>query len=213
MKLLQFVEQLFAQYGYWVLLIGLPLDMIASPIPPGNTTLTYTGYLAFKGVLRWLPAMGAAYAGALIGMTVTYFIGYRLGVPLIERYGKWLLLKPEHLEKTRASYNKHGNKLLFISYFMPGIRQFIGYFAGIIRVPYPTFALYAYSGSFLWILVFIGIGYVFGDQWQMAFMWVERFFKYIFIGLLAVLVVVVFFKWRRSRMGQASSGKPEKETE
>ncbi|ULL15808.1 DedA family protein [Paenibacillus sp. H1-7] len=213
MKLLQVIEQLFAQYGYWVLLIGLPLDAIASPIPPGNTTLTYTGYLAYKGVLKWLPAVAAAYAGAVIGMTVTYWIGYKLGVPLVERYGRWLLLKPDHLEKTRKSYGKYGNRLLFISYFMPGVRQFIGYFAGIIRVPYSTFALYAYTGSALWVIVFIGIGFIFGDQWQAAFTWIERFFKYIFIGAAVVAAVVLLVRWRGKAGARVRANKPDRETE
>jgi membrane protein DedA with SNARE-associated domain len=198
MKLLDLVEQLFAQYGYLVLLIGLPLDAIALPIPPGNTTLTYTGYLSYKGVLDLLPAVGAALGGAMLGMTITFWIGYKLGMPLIDRYGKWLFLKPEHLEKTRKYYEKYGNNLLLISCFIPGIRQVIGYFAGIIRVPFRTFALYAYMGSTLWVIVFVGIGYYFGDQWQLVLEWVEHFFKYIFIGLFVVLVSFLLYKWRKS---------------
>lgn len=88
--MLELIEQLFAQYGYLVLLIGLPLDAIAFPIPPGNTTLTYTGFLFYKGVLDWLPALAAAFGGSVLGMTITYGIGYKLGMPVVERYGKWL---------------------------------------------------------------------------------------------------------------------------
>ena len=60
MNLFELVERLFEQYGYLVLLIGLPLDFIALPIPPGNTTLTYTGFLTYKGVIDMIPAMGSA---------------------------------------------------------------------------------------------------------------------------------------------------------
>lgn len=197
MKLLEIVEQLFAQYGYLVLLIGLPLDAIALPIPPGNTTLTYTGYLSFKGILDLFPAMAAAFGGSAVGMTVTYVIGYKIGTPVIERYGKWLFLKPEYLEKTRKYYEKYGNVLLTVSFFMPGLRQFIGYFVGIIRIPYRIFALYAYLGAALWVLVFVGIGYIFGEQWQYVFLLVEEYLKYIFIGLCAVLILFVFIRWRR----------------
>ncbi|MBD0382567.1 DedA family protein [Paenibacillus sedimenti] len=197
MKLLSLIEQLFAEYGYLVLLIGLPLDAIALPIPPGNTTLTYTGYLSYKGVLDWLPSMAAAFAGSVLGMTITYWIGYLLGMPLIERYGKWLFLKPAHLEKTRKYYEKYGNNLLLFSYFIPGVRQIIGYFVGIIRVPYRTFALYAYTGSALWVIVFIGIGYYFGDQWHYVFLLVQQWLKYICIGLFVVLAAVLLLKWHK----------------
>ena len=108
MEFLKLIEQLFADYGYLVLLFGLPLDAIALPIPPGNTTLAYSGYLSFKGVLDWQKAVIAAYFGSVIGMTVTYWIGYAIGMPLIDRYGKWLLLKPAYLQRTRKSYAKYG---------------------------------------------------------------------------------------------------------
>lgn len=196
MKFLGLIEHLFAQYGYLVLLLGLPLDVIALPIPPGNTTMTYTGYLAYKGVLRWAPAMIAAWFGSMIGMTITYWIGYKLGTPIIERYGKLLFLKPSHLEKTRNYYEKFGNKLLLFSFFLPGIRQFIFYFVGIIRIPYRIFAVYAFTGSALWVVVFFGIGYLFGDQWHAIFIWVEQFLIYAMIGLCAVLAGVLLFKWR-----------------
>lgn len=197
MDVLGYIERLFGQYGYWVLLLGLPLDAIALPIPPGNTTLTYTGYLSYKGVLELLPALGAAYLGSIVGLTVTYLLGYKLGQPLIERYGKWLFLKPEHVEKTARVYYKYGNKLLLFSCFIPGVRQFIGYFTGIIRVPYRTFALYAYTGSALWVTVFIGIGYIFGNQWQLVLTWTEHFLKYVVAAVFAILVVYVYFKWRK----------------
>lgn len=197
MELLEFIEKWFAQYGYLVLLFGLPLDAIALPIPPGNTTLTYAGYLSYKGMLDWIPAIAAAWAGSMLGITITYGIGYKLGAPLFERYGKWLFLKSTHLEKARKYYGKFGNKLLLFSYFIPGLRQFIGYFAGTIRVSYRSFALYAYMGSFLWVIAFFGIGYIFGEQWQFVFVWVEQFLKFVLIGLCCVLVIVLLIKWRR----------------
>lgn len=198
MKFFGLIEQLFAQYGYWVLLIGLPLDAIALPIPPGNTTMTYTGYLSYKGVLNWFPAMMAAWTGAMLGMTITYWIGYKLGTPLIERYGRLLFLKPQHLEKSKKYYEKYGNKLLLFSFFLPGIRQFIFYFVGIIRVPYRIFALYALAGSALWVTIFFGIGHVFGEQWQLVFVWAEKFLLYVFIGLCGVLGIFLLLKRRNS---------------
>lgn len=199
MRLLEFIEQLFAQYGYLVLLFGLPLDAIALPIPPGNTTLTFAGYLSYKGVLHLIPAFAAAWMGSMLGITITYLIGSRLGAPFIKRYGKWLFLKQERLEKAKKYYGKYGNKLLLFSYFIPGIRQFIGYFTGTIRVPYRSFALYAYTGSALWVAAFFGIGYIFGEQWQYAFQWVERFLKYAFIGFGIVLVIYFLVKWRKKQ--------------
>ena len=115
---MEIVERLFAQYGYLVLLIGLPIELIASPIPPGNSTLAYTGYLSYKNVLNLLPALAAAYSGSVLGITITYWIGNKLGMPLIEKYGKWLFLKPKYLKKTKMAYEKYGNKILLFRLFL-----------------------------------------------------------------------------------------------
>ncbi|TBL72472.1 DedA family protein [Paenibacillus thalictri] len=195
MNLLHVVEQLFAKFGYLVLLIGLPLDFIALPIPPGNSTLTYTGYLSYKGVLLLLPAFLAALTGALLGVTITYAIGYQIGMPLVEKYGKWLSIKPEHVQKVRRYYDKYGNTMLLFSFFIPGIRQFIGYFIGMIRVPFRAVVIYAYLGTLIWVTAFFAIGYVFGEQWQSVFLLVETYLKYLFIGLGCVLVGLFLVRW------------------
>jgi membrane protein DedA with SNARE-associated domain len=192
---MEIVERLFVQYGYLVLLIGLPLEIIASPIPPGNSTLAYTGYLSYKHVLSLLPALAAAYFGSVLGITITYWIGNKLGMPLIEKYGKWLFLKPKYFKKTKMAYEKYGNKILLFGFFLPGVRQFNSYFAGIIQVPYRTFALYAYTGSALWVSMFISIGYVFGNQWQLVFTWIEHFFKFILVILCCTIVIFLLLKW------------------
>lgn len=194
MNLFEVVEQLFEKFGYLVLLLGLPLDFIAFPIPPGNSTLTYTGYLSYKGVLDWMPALIMAFLGSILGVTITYSLGYKLGMPLIERYGKFLSLNSSSLDKTRNYYDKYGNKLLLIGFFIPGVRQFIGYFIGIIRVPYSTLALYAYTGIGLWVVGFFSIGFVFGEQWQNVFLLVERYLKYLFLGLGFILLGFIFIK-------------------
>src|SRR5690606_32594469 len=115
----------------------------------------------------------------VLGMTITYWLGHRIGSPLISRYGKWLRFKPQYMVKIRAAYAKHGNKVLLFSFFMPGARQLIGYFAGTIRVPFQTFAFYAYLGSALWVLGFASIGYIFGDQWKFVIGLVEEFFLFV----------------------------------
>jgi membrane protein DedA with SNARE-associated domain len=195
MNVFEIVEQLFEKFGYLVLLLGLPLDFIALPIPPGNSTLTYTGYLSYKGVLNWFLALIMAYAGSIIGVTITYSIGYKLGVPLIERYGKLLSLNSSSLDKTLKYYDKYGHKLLLIGFFIPGLRQFIGYFIGIVRIPYKAVALYAYAGLALWVIGFFFIGFAFGEQWQRVFLLVENYLKYVFSVLGFILVCSLLIKW------------------
>lgn len=90
--------------------------------------------------------------------------------------------------------------MLLISFFVPGVRQFFGYFVGIIRIPFRTFALYAYTGAALWVAAFVSIGFVFGEQWQVAIDLVEKYLKYFFMGLGALVVLLAYMKWRRWRL-------------
>ncbi|AWB46802.1 DedA family protein [Paenibacillus sp. CAA11] len=209
MDVIKLVERLFAEYGYLLLILGLPVDAIALPIPPGNTTLAYTGYMVYENMMGLVPALLSAYAGALIGITITYWIGLKLGNPLIERYGKWIFLKPAAITKTRDYYKKYGSKLLVLGPFIPGVRQVIGYASGIIGIPFRKFALYAYIGSALWVLVFFSIGYLFGDHWQAVFAWIEKFFLYFCLSAGALLVLFIgikMAKWQRARRRQRQRG-------
>lgn len=211
MNLLEWIEGMFREYGYFVLLLGLPVDFIALPLPPGQTTLTYSGYLAFKGVLNLLPIILAAFAGSCIGITITYLIGHHVGAPLIQRFGKWLFLKPSYIEKTRRIYDKYGNRMLLLSFFIPGVRQFFGYFVGIIRIPFRTFALYAYPGALIWVISFVGIGYIFGDQWQVVIGIVEKYLVYIFTLLGIIVFAILYARWRKWRKWRLKQPKPNKE--
>lgn len=211
MNLLEWIEGMFREYGYFVLLLGLPVDFIALPLPPGQTTLTYSGYLAFKGILDLLPVILTAFAGSCIGITITYLIGHHVGAPLIQRFGKWLFLKPSYIEKTRRIYEKYGNRMLLISFFVPGVRQFFGYFVGIIRIPFRTFALYAYPGALIWVVAFVGIGYIFGDQWQVVIGVVENYLVYIFSLLGVIVFAILYVRWRKWRKWRLKQPNPNKE--
>ncbi|RXZ81770.1 DedA family protein [Paenibacillaceae bacterium] len=167
------IEMLFDQYGYAFLFVGLLLEFIALPFP-GETTMLYAGYLSYAGILNGWTALIFAFTGTTIGMTVTYFIGLKAGMPFVERYGKWVLLTPGKLEMTKKWFNRYGHVLVFIGYFIPGVRHVTGYFTGITGTPFRTFAIYAYSGALFWCVCFIGLGNLFGPQWEKLLHAIER---------------------------------------
>ncbi len=192
---MNYIEQLFNDYGYWLLFIGLVLEFVALPFP-GETTLTYAGYLSHIGVIHWLPSMLLAFAGTTIGMSITYIIGYKAGAPFIERYGKWFFLTHRTRERTKRWFDKYGGKVLFIGYFIPGVRHFTGYFSGMMNFPFRTFALYAYSGAFFWVVFFISLGNLLGPQWEVLFDVIERY-AWILVAVLGCsLVIYIGFKLR-----------------
>ncbi|MFD0717617.1 DedA family protein [Paenibacillus sp. GCM10027626] len=195
------LEQLFNNYGYFVLFFGLLLEFIALPFP-GETTMAFAGYLSYMGQLNWIILIIAAFFGTTIGMTITYFVGHAAGMPFIRKYGKWFFLSAAKIEKTEKWFGKYGNGLIFIGYFIPGVRHFTGYFSGIIRLPFRKFAAYAYSGALFWVIIFIWLGKFFGPQWNIVFKNVEHNALYIAIGVIVLLVILVLVKYRKRLFGK-----------
>jgi len=188
------IERLFDQYGYEVLFLGLLLEFIALPFP-GETTMLYAGYLSYAGVLHGWTAFVWAFFGTTIGMTITYFIGLKAGMPFVERYGKWVLITPSKLEKTKKWFNRYGNVLVFVGYFIPGVRHVTGYFAGIVGSPFRTFAAYAYGGALFWCACFIGLGHVFGPQWEKVLHAIEHHSWKLAALAVVLLGLAVLIRW------------------
>ena len=197
MEMLSYIQELFTKYGYSVLFFGLLLEFIALPFP-GETTMAFAGFLSYTGRLDFLTLIVVALAGTTIGMTLTYFIGLKAGMPFIQRYGKWFLFSKAKFEKTQTWFEKYGSILISIGYFIPGVRHFTGYFAGIIALPFRKFALYAYSGALFWVLLFLGIGRVFGPQWMSIFHLFELYALWIISGVAVIVALVVLYRYRGS---------------
>ncbi|MGN7764548.1 DedA family protein [Paenibacillus sp. 22594] len=197
MEMLNWIEELFASYGYSVLFFGLLLEFVALPFP-GETTMAFAGFLSYTGRLDFFVLIAVAFAGTTIGMTVTYFIGLKAGLPFIRRYGKWFLFSESKLEKTQHWFDRYGSILVSIGYFIPGVRHFTGYFSGITALPFRKFALYAYSGALLWVVLFLGIGKIFGPQWMGIFHLIEQNAVWIASGIAGLAALIILYRCRRS---------------
>ncbi|MCE3198651.1 DedA family protein [Paenibacillus sonchi] len=195
MEMLKWIQELFASYGYSVLFFGLLLEFVALPFP-GETTMAFAGFLSYTGKLDFFVLIAVAFAGTTVGMTVTYFIGLKAGLPFIQRYGKWFLFSETKLEKTQHWFDRYGSILVSIGYFIPGVRHFTGYFSGITALPFRKFALYAYSGALLWVVLFLGIGKIFGPQWMGIFHLVEKNAIWIAAGVAAVAAFIILYRYR-----------------
>ena len=197
MEMLKWIQELFASYGYSVLFLGLLLEFVALPFP-GETTMAFAGFLSYTGRLDFPTLIVVAFAGTTVGMTITYFIGLKAGLPFIQRYGKWFLFSPAKLEKTQRWFERYGSVLISMGYFVPGVRHFTGYFAGIIALPFRKFALYAYSGALFWVLLFLGIGKIFGPQWMGIFHLFETYAPWIILGVAAIAALILIYRYRRT---------------
>jgi len=184
---LQFVINLFNHYGYIVLLIALMFELLALPLP-GEALMTYCGYLIYEQKMNWGISIIFAFIGISIGITASYFIGKTLGISFFEKYGHIIHMDKKRLDRASLWFQKYGNKLLIIAYFIPGVRHITGYFSGIMKISYKKFAVNAYFGAFLWSATFISLGKVLGVNWDKYH---DLMKKYLLIGSIIIAVLIL----------------------
>lgn len=181
-------------YGYIVLFLALMIELIALPIP-GQTLMSYVGYLVSQGQLHWGLSILIATIGSSTGMTVSYWIGYKLGTPFFQKYGHRFYMGEEKLEKVSRWFQKYGNNMLMIGYFIPGVRHFTGYFSGITRLPFRIFAIYTYGGALIWTTTFITIGKFLGDQWSVLYIYLKKY--YVISGIILAVALIGYYLYRK----------------
>lgn len=192
---------LLHEYGSLTLFFLLVLGIIALPIPE-ETLLVFSGALMAQGVLNMHSTILAAIAGSLGGITISYLLGLTGGFYLFHKYGSWVGITLQRLEKAKDWFNHFGKWSLFIGYFIPGVRHFTGFTAGTTGVAYPHFALFAYTGGIFWITTFLSLGYFF-DDFCFAFLEEIDLKVVLAVGILCVLGVG-YFIWKKL------TNKPEK---
>lgn len=187
------------QYGYAAIFSLLVLGIVGLPVPD-ETLLTFTGYLVFQGHLSPVGAFLSGFAGSACGITLSYVLGRTFGLTLIHRYGRYLRITETHVEKAHSWFRRAGHWSLTFGYFIPGVRHFTAYAAGMSALEYPAFALFAYAGAALWAGTFIGLGYLLGEQWKTVLEYIHR---YLTTAALAAAVLaaayLVWWKWFRKR--------------
>ncbi|MFU0784440.1 DedA family protein [Clostridium sp.] len=190
------IINLFHDYGYIILTISLMLELIALPLP-GQTIMTYCGYIIGVENMSWSIGILMASIGGIIGITISYFIGKALGRPFFERYGKFIYLDKKNLKKISIFFAKYGVFMLFIAYFIPGVRHISGYFSGIIKIPLKKFMLCSYIGAFIWTSTFISFGKFLGNNFNLHNLF---FTKYTLIAVIAVIVCLILFYYIKKRL-------------
>jgi membrane-associated protein len=189
---------LVRDYGAWVyaILFGIVFaetGLVVAPFLPGDSLLFVAGTLAAVGGLdiHWLVA--TLIVAAVLGNTVNYSIGRYVGRKVFtHRQSRWL--NPDHLERTHRFYERHGALAVVISRFLPIVRTYIPFVAGMATMPYPRFTLFNVVGAALWVVSLCYLGYFFGNV-----PWVKENLTYVILAILFVSVIPVVVAFLRSR--------------
>ena len=185
--------KLLAEHVYLILFVSLILEFAALPLP-GETMMVVAGIMAYNNHGSYIGMIIASALGTVIGMQFSYEVGRRLGTKAVDKYGSYIGLTPYRMTKAAEFFNKFGNIVIVIAYFLPGVRHILGYFSGISRIDAKRFHLYSTIGGIVWVVVFITLGYVLGPSAPHAFKLLHKYGTMLFIIGIAALFIYLIFK-------------------
>jgi membrane-associated protein len=194
----KYLSAIIQQYGLWTyailfVVIFIETGFVVMPFLPGDSLLFAAGTFAALGAFKvgWL--ILALSAAAVIGDTVNYWIGHYVGPKVFTRE-KARFFKKEHLDRTHAFYEKHGGKTIIIARFVPIIRSFAPFVAGIGRMSYGRFVAYNVIGGVGWVVLLVGVGYFFGN-----IPLVKKNFSLAILAIIAISTIPVVTEYLRHR--------------
>ena len=198
--ILDFLRDLIAQYGYWAVGATLLLENTGIPVP-GETVLLLASFLAYSREELHLPyIILIGVCAATLGDNLGYFIGYRGGRPLLDRYREVFHVKLETIARGENLFAQYGAMTIFFARFIFGLRVIAGPLAGVLRMPWKRFAVFNFLGALLWVTVISLIGYKFGKHWDLLMEYVERLNVVILIAV--GIGVVILWLWRRAHVAK-----------
>jgi membrane protein DedA with SNARE-associated domain len=195
----QWLVEFLQDYGNIGVFLFFVLGIVGLPLPD-EIMLTFLGYLSSIGQLHLISTFLSALLGSATGISLSYILGRRLGYPFLRKYGSKIFITRRRLRITNLLFRKYGSALLFVGYFIPGVRHVTAYLAGIARMSIARFMVFAYIGAFVWCFTFIGLGHVLGSNWEVVFEYIHRFgAKALFFIVPLAAISYGFYYWNQNR--------------
>ncbi|HTE66157.1 MAG TPA: DedA family protein [Candidatus Binatia bacterium] len=216
--MLEFIDQqvipfflaLYDAVGYVGVAVGVGLETFV-PILPSEVIVPMAGWKvaqsgADQAVVEWLTdapwtfigVMVAATIGAAAGSLAGYLIGAWGGRPLLDRYGRYIHIYPDDLDRADAWFARYGGWAVFLARFVPLLRALINYPAGVARMPLGRFLLFSILGSIPWNLALVGAGWALGENYEALYEAIRPFELVIYV-VVVVGVAVILIRWARGR--------------
>jgi membrane protein DedA with SNARE-associated domain len=190
-----FIKSLIAATGYGGITILMAIESACIPLP-SELIMPFAGYLVYTGAMKLLWVATAGAIGCNIGSLIAYEIGSYGGRPLVEKYGRWLLLSKNELDWADRFFNRWGYLAVFFGRLLPVVRTFIALPAGVARMPRGRFHLYTFIGSWLWCLALAWFGMKLGENWRGIGEYFHKFDAAIGVLILAGIAWFVWSHWQ-----------------
>jgi membrane protein DedA with SNARE-associated domain len=187
-----------SHYGVWAIVLLVFLEDFGIPVP-GETVLIAGAVFAGSGQLNIVAVGVAGFVAAVAGDNVGYAIGRFGGRALVDRWGKYVFLTPERLDKAENFFNKHGGKIITIARFVEGLRQANGLIAGIIEMHWLKFVAFNALGAALWVGTWVSVGYFAGQHITAVYDAISTYSLYAAIAAAVVIVAWIGLRIRKRR--------------
>lgn len=193
-------ESLIVSYGVIGIFIGMLLESACIPIP-SEVIMLFGGFFVQKGSFSYMEVVSAGVLGNLVGSVLIYWVGATGARALLVKYGNFVWIKPEHIDKAEQWFSRYGEWTAFFGRNLPLIRTFISLPAGIAKMNFTRFLLFTFLGCLPWNMLLTYLGFKLGENWQE----VEPYVRPISYVMLAVIVIFVVrhiymlsFKFKKS---------------
>ena len=196
-------------YGYWAIALLLLLENIGVPVVPGEFAMIGGAIFAATGRagLNIVVVAIVAFVASVVGAEIGYFLGRFAGRELILHYGRYVMIKPHHLDRAEAVVDRYGGFVVVIARFIVGLREANGIIAGITQMRWLIFTVFNVIGAAIWVATWVTIGDLAGDHIDTIYADINRYSLYVFGALVALLAgYIVWRVIRRRRRGGSGSG-------
>ncbi len=201
------LSAIIAQYGAWTyailfVIIFMETGFVVTPFLPGDSLLFAAGSFAALGSLNPWALIALLWLAAFLGDTVNYWIGHYIGERAFSGEIRWL--KQEYLERTQKFYDKHGGKTIFLARFVPIIRTFAPFVAGVGQMRYGYFITYNIVGGLAWVSLFTLMGFYFGNL-----PFVKKNFELVILAIIAISFIPPVMEFIKARKEIKASAEAE----
>ena len=199
-----FIVATISTLGYSGVVLLMAIESACIPLP-SEIIMPFSGYLVSRGEMNiWLVGLAGAF-GCVVGSMVAYWVGMYGGRPLIEKYGRFVLISHHDLDLADRWFAKYGEVIVFVSRLLPAIRTFIAFPAGVARMNVPRFIIYTFAGSLPWCLGLAYVGQKLGEHWDKDPRLKTLFHRFDFVIGILIVLAVAWWIWRHMRHARRTS--------
>jgi membrane protein DedA with SNARE-associated domain len=205
-KLAVFITAVIGSMGYGGVVLLMGIESACIPLP-SEIIMPFAGYLVYTGEFTLLGAGFWGAIGCVVGSIPAYYLGLYGGRPLIERYGKYVLISRHDLDLADRLFSRFGQWVVLAARLLPVVRTFIAFPAGVSRMNMPKFVVYTFVGSFPWCLGLAWVGMKLGEKWNSDPRLKAAFHRFDLAIGIAFVLAAAFFVWHKVRANRRSQAK------